>query len=156
MITYYHSPVGVIKLEEENGFITALSFVETVEESSKELSQTLIMVIEQLDEYFAGKRINFDLPLEQNGTSFQQKAWDYLKTIPYGETVSYKDEAIAIGNPKGCRAVGSANGRNKIAIIVPCHRVVNENGRLGGYAYGLEIKRRLLEMEQNFKNKTTE
>jgi methylated-DNA-[protein]-cysteine S-methyltransferase len=127
-----------------------------VNESEKQPSDSsplLQKVIDQLQEYFDGKRKTFDLPLKQTGTPFQQKAWEYLSTIPYGKTVSYKDEAVAIGSPKGCRAVGSANGRNNIAIIVPCHRVVNEGNKgLGGYAYGVDIKHLLLELEKQYKD----
>lgn len=151
MKTYFESPIGIIELEEQDGCISALRFVEQIPASASATSPLLEKAVKQLNEYFAGKRIDFDLPLKQDGTAFQQKAWDYLCTIPYGSTVSYKDEAVAIGSPKACRAVGSANGRNNIAIIVPCHRVVNEGKGLGGYAYGLDIKRHLLELEQHYK-----
>lgn len=152
MIAYYESPVGLLEIEETDGFVRGLIFASKKKEISNTTSPLLQKAIEQLDEYFAGKRIDFDLPLKQKGTDFQQKAWDYLLTIPYGKTVSYKEEALAIDSPKGCRAVGSANGRNNIAIIVPCHRVVNEGGGLGGYAYGLEAKRWLLDMERLYKD----
>lgn len=101
----------------------------------------------QLQEYFYGKRQVFDLPLEPSGTLFYQKVWKALQNIPYGETRSYKEIAIAVGCPKGFRAVGMANHNNPIAIVIPCHRVVAANGTLGGYAGGIEIKRRLLELE---------
>jgi methylated-DNA-[protein]-cysteine S-methyltransferase len=103
----------------------------------------------QFGEYFDGKRKNFDLPLRMKGTVFQVKVWNALKKIPYGKTVSYGDIAAIIGNPKACRAVGMANNRNPIAIIVPCHRVIGKDGSLTGYAGGLELKRQLLELEQN-------
>lgn len=146
-ISYYQSPVGLLEIGDTDGHISSLVFVS---ERSKKESHTPLLskAIKQLEEYFAGKRKSFDLPLEQDGTLFQQKAWSYLSTIPYGQTVSYKDMAAAIGSPKGFRAVGSANGKNHIAIIVPCHRVINGNGELGGYAYGLEAKRFLLDMER--------
>lgn len=152
MKTYYQSPVGFLEIEESDGYICGLIFVGEPKEISGEPSPLLKEAVKQLDEYFAGARTDFELPLKQKGTDFQQKAWDYLLTIPYGKTVSYKEEALAIGSPKGSRAVGSANGRNNIAIIVPCHRVVNEGGGLGGYAYGLEAKRWLLDMERLYKD----
>lgn len=152
MKAFYQSPVGVIKIEEVDGHISAVSILsETPAKLKSQSSPLLNEAISQLEEYFSGKRKIFDLPLKQNGTEFQQKAWEYLSTIPYGETVSYKDEAVAIGSPKACRAVGAANGKNNLAIIVPCHRVVNEGKGLGGYAYGLDIKRLLLELENHYK-----
>ncbi|MDR1503852.1 MAG: methylated-DNA--[protein]-cysteine S-methyltransferase [Prevotella sp.] len=151
MKAFLQSPVGVIEIEETNGFISALRIVSEIAQTDDTSVLVLDEAIKQLKEYFAGERKTFDLALAQEGTSFQQKAWDYLNTIPYGETVSYKQEAISIGSPKGCRAVGSANGKNNIAIIVPCHRVVNEGGKLGGYAYGLDVKRKLLELESRQK-----
>ena len=104
----------------------------------------------QLDEYFQGKRKSFDLPLAPSGTQFQQKVWNALCTIPYGETRSYKEIAAQIQNPKGCRAVGMANNRNPIMIIIPCHRVIGSNGSLVGYAGGLDIKQWLLAHEKRF------
>ena len=101
----------------------------------------------QLAEYFTGKRTAFDVPLDPVGTGFQQEAWGYLRTIPYGETRTYGKQAAAIGRPKASRAVGAANGRNPLSIIVPCHRVVGADGSLTGFAGGLEIKRFLLELE---------
>ncbi|MFV0536453.1 MAG: methylated-DNA--[protein]-cysteine S-methyltransferase [Dysgonomonas sp.] len=147
MKAFLQSPVGIIKIEESEGYISSVSIVSYIPEEKQETNEVLDMAIRQLNEYFAKERKDFDLPLKQEGTPFQEKAWDYLSTIPYGQTVSYKQEAEAIGSPNGCRAVGSANGRNNIAIIVPCHRVVNEGKGLGGYAYGLDVKRKLLELE---------
>ena len=103
----------------------------------------------QLDEYFNGKRKVFDLPLVLHGTEFQIKTWEALKTIPYGETRSYGELAAMIGNPKACRAVGMANNRNPVSIIVPCHRVIGQNGDLTGYAGGLKLKLKLLDLEKN-------
>jgi methylated-DNA-[protein]-cysteine S-methyltransferase len=101
----------------------------------------------QLEEYFAGRRRGFDLPLDLRGTGFQKRCWQELLKIPYGETRSYADIARAIGNPLAVRAVGLANGQNPIAIIVPCHRVIGSDGSLTGYGGGLETKRWLLELE---------
>ena len=153
MKAFLQSPVGVIEIKESNGCISSVRFVEEEPEGKHDDSTLIKEAIKQLEEYFSGKRKDFELPLKQVGTPFQQKAWDYLNSIPYGETVSYKDEAIAIGSPKACRAVGSANGRNNLAIVVPCHRVVNEGRGLGGYAYGLDIKRHLLELESYYKDR---
>lgn len=102
----------------------------------------------QLSEYLAGERKRFDLPLYLEGTAFPKKVWEALCTIPYGQTRSYADIAAQIGAPKACRAVGMANNRDPIAILVPCHRVVGKNGSLTGYAGGLEIKKRLLDLEK--------
>jgi methylated-DNA-[protein]-cysteine S-methyltransferase len=102
----------------------------------------------ELQEYLAGKRRRFDLPLLPRGTDFQQKVWGALLTIPYGAVCSYKDIAIAIGNEKACRAVGGANNKNPIAIMIPCHRVIGADGRLVGYAGGLGIKEQLLKLER--------
>ena len=101
----------------------------------------------QLELYFGHRLKQFDVPLEMNGTSFQRKVWDHLLEIPYGEVISYAQLASRVGSPKGFRAVGAANGKNPIPIIVPCHRVINSGGGLGGYSCGLSYKRRLLELE---------
>lgn len=102
----------------------------------------------ELEEYFAGARQVFTVPLQVRGTPFEERVWSALQQIPYGKTCSYVDVAEAIGSPKASRAVGSANGRNRIAIVIPCHRVVNADGKLGGYGGGLWRKRRLLELEE--------
>lgn len=148
MKAFLQSPVGLIEVIEDSGYISSVRVVDSstyVEE--KQLSEVLQRALTQLSEYFEGKRTKFDLPIHQEGTDFQEKAWGYLLSIPYGQTVSYKDEALAIDSPKGFRAVGTANGKNNIAIIVPCHRVINENGKMGGYAYGVDVKLKLLELE---------
>lgn len=103
----------------------------------------------QLSEYFSGVRRDFSLPLAAKGTPFQMQVWQALTTIPYGETWSYQDLANAIGNPKAVRAVGLANGKNPISVIVPCHRVIGKNGKLTGYAGGVERKQKLLTLEQS-------
>ena len=102
----------------------------------------------QLKEYFEGKRKEFNVPIEAKGTEFQNKVWKALLDIPYGETRSYKDIAIAIGNEKACRAIGMANNKNPISIIIPCHRVVGSNGKLIGYGGGLDKKEKLLNIEK--------
>jgi methylated-DNA-[protein]-cysteine S-methyltransferase len=106
-------------------------------------------VARQLDEYFAGTRTAFDVPMRLEGTEFQQLVWEQLCAIPYGRTISYGELARRVGNPKASRAVGSANGRNPVAVIVPCHRVIAGDGSLGGYGGGLERKTSLLELERS-------
>lgn len=101
----------------------------------------------QLEQYFAGRRRSFDVPLDLRGTDFQLAAWRAMTRIPYGTTISYADQARSIGKPTAFRAVGSANGRNPVPIIVPCHRVLASDGTLGGYSLGLSMKRRLLSLE---------
>ena len=101
----------------------------------------------ELEEYFNGQRKTFYLPLKLEGTDFQKKVWKELIKIPYGKTISYKELATSIGNEKACRAVGMANNKNKIMIVIPCHRVIGSNGDLTGYAGGLNIKQQLLELE---------
>ncbi len=105
--------------------------------------------VSQLTAYFAGELQTFDLPLAPKGTPFQQKVWAHLQTIPYGRTITYGTIAQELGNPNSSRAVGAANGRNPIAIIIPCHRVIGSNGKLTGYAGGLLVKEALLALERN-------
>ncbi|MGZ3693231.1 MAG: methylated-DNA--[protein]-cysteine S-methyltransferase [Bdellovibrionota bacterium] len=104
--------------------------------------------VSQLEQYFKGKRQDFDLPLELEGSEFQKKVWNQLKKIPYGKTYSYRELAQKVKNEKACRAVGSANGKNPIGIIIPCHRVIAADGSLGGYSGGLPNKVKLLELEK--------
>jgi len=163
-IKYYQSPIGLLKIEAENNAITTLCLSAKTDKNNtknndKSSNSTEEKVLEQccnqLDEYFAGSRKDFELPLQPKGTAFQQKTWDQLLKIPYGETISYARLAIRVGNSKASRAVGSANGKNPIAIIIPCHRVINSSGSLGGYAYGLDVKRKLLDLEQKYSPKKT-
>ena len=119
----------------------------TAEENSP--AETILQLTEsQLKEYFAGTRKTFDIPLDLVGTEFQVRVWKELQKIPYGKTISYLELAKRVGNMKASRAVGSANGKNPISIIVPCHRVINVNGGLGGFAGGLPVKSFLLELEK--------
>lgn len=148
---YYETPIGRICIEEDNGFITKIDT--TSEENYIEEKETKLIkkTYDQLIEYFNGKRKTFNIPLKLNGTEFQKKVWEELLKIPYGETCTYKDIAISVGNEKACRAVGGANNKNSIIIVVPCHRVIGKNGDLVGYACGLDVKSKLLEIEK--KNK---
>lgn len=151
-----HSPIGRLMLEEEDGALVRVAFEREIpagiEEQAEELPLQAIEVLEkaerQLDEYFAGERKVFNLPLAPKGTEFQKKVWAALCDIPYGETRSYGQIAAAVGNPKASRAVGMANHRNPISIIVPCHRVIGADGRLVGFGGGLWIKERLLKLEK--------
>lgn len=145
----YLSPIGPLFIREENKMITHLSF-QPLSCAGDILSETPLLseTKKQLDQYFAGRRKFFDLPLKPRGTDFQQKVWKELQKIKYGETVSYLEIAERVGNPKACRAVGMANHRNPIAIVIPCHRVVGKSGQLTGYAGGLHIKEFLLNLEK--------
>jgi methylated-DNA-[protein]-cysteine S-methyltransferase len=144
---YYSSPVGVLEIKSADNQITHLLFKDSVGTSSETISDVMKECIHQLDEYFAGNLQNFSLPLAPEGTHFQESVWKALQTIPYGQTICYKQLAEKVGNPKACRAVGTANGRNPIAIIIPCHRVIAADGSLGGYAGGLDVKTTLLRLE---------
>lgn len=143
--------IGPLTLEEENGCLTALRFNPDLPRDAAPFAlpstPLLRQAAAQLQEYFEGKRREFTLPLAPKGTPFQQKVWAALQTIPYGQTRSYKEVAIAVGNEKACRAVGMANNRNPLPIFIPCHRVVGANGKLVGYAGGLDVKTHLLELE---------
>ena len=110
----------------------------------------LMEACKQLEEYFAGIRTQFDLPLLLEGTEFQHKAWEVLCNIPYGETISYTEEARQMGSPKAIRAVGGANHANPIVVIIPCHRVISSNGELGGYGGGAALKHKLLALEKTY------
>ena len=137
-------------ITEENNFISHVkfSFSESFKNFEKRETKLIKEAANQIDEYLNKKRKVFDLPLCAHGTEFQKKVWEALKTIPYGLTHNYEQISIMIGNPKACRAVGLANNKNPIAIIVPCHRVIGKNGSLVGYAGGLELKHKLLELEK--------
>lgn len=143
------TPIGNLKIVEENERLIEIDYTDELEKSTK--NEFLIKVQRQLDEYFFGKRKAFDIEIELNGTEFQQKVWKELLKIPYGETRSYKDIANLIQNEKAVRAVGNASNKNKIPIIIPCHRVIGSNGKLVGYDGGLDIKEKLLKFEQLFK-----
>ncbi|MDR3086251.1 MAG: methylated-DNA--[protein]-cysteine S-methyltransferase [Christensenellaceae bacterium] len=138
--------LGPIEIKDDGAAITALRFVQKSEAPG---AQTPLQVLaaEQIEEYLNGRRQGFDLPLAPKGTAFQQAVWQALLNIPYGETRSYGQLAALLGRPKAARAVGGANGRNPIALIIPCHRVIETSGGLGGYAYGVPIKRELLGLE---------
>ena len=147
--TYYKSPLGDIALTANDEGLTSLTFIDgkseiIIPKSYQENSDKFAPVCQQLTEYFSGSRKEFDLPLAAKGTPFQQKVWQALCDIKQGETKTYGWLAKKINNEKAVRAVGSANGANPIALIVPCHRVIGCNGKLTGYAGGLALKAKLL------------
>jgi methylated-DNA-[protein]-cysteine S-methyltransferase len=146
--TYFRSPLGILRIEGTESYITGIQFIENTEgnENNWALGKE---AKKQLAEYFAGKRAKFLLPLQPQGTAFQQKVWQALQEIPFRETRSYAEIAVTIGKPKAARAIGQANNRNPIAIIIPCHRVIGANKKLTGYAGGLWRKEYLLNLEQN-------
>lgn len=146
----YQNDLGMLYIVQEDDAIAEVGILHSNEIIQYEKKETLLIqnAYQQLTEYLQGERQNFQLPLAPKGTPFQQKVWKKLQTIPYGETWSYLQMAKAIGNPKACRAVGMANHRNPIGIIIPCHRVIGSNGDLVGYASGLDMKRYLLNLEQ--------
>ncbi len=145
----YKTCIGEIWIAEENNKIVYVAFSEI--NGIKNETPLIIETYKQLNEYFAGERTNFNVPLSLDGTLFQTKVWKELMKIPYGQIVSYKYIAEKIGNPNASRAVGLANNKNKIAIIVPCHRVIGSNKKLVGYAGGLDIKKYLINLEQKYK-----
>ena len=173
----YNSPIGILKICEADGKITNLSLYQKISSaayspdvkryqcelqdkqeqqgkscqechSNESCSELLQKACQQLDEYFQGKRRQFDLPLGCVGTPFQESVWRELQNIPYGETRSYEDIAVKIGNPKAVRAVGQANNKNPILLMIPCHRVIHKNGDISGFACGIETKKYLLELER--------
>ncbi len=151
----FRSPVGELLLVGDHQVLKVLSFQdgkhpEAIDPQWKKNRQAFNHVILQLQEYFKGRLTKFSVKLSPDGTDFQKKVWKALRTIPYGETVSYGDIAKQIGNPHASRAVGAANGQNPISIIVPCHRVIGANGKLVGYGGGLPIKQTLLSLEQQY------
>ena len=150
------SPVGLLKLVAHDTALVAVLWenenpkrVRLAELIEDQQHPILLKTQKQLNEYFSGQRKIFDLPLDFEGTEFQQKVWQALLTIPFGETRSYKQIAEQLGNVKAVRAVGAANGKNPISIIAPCHRVVGTSGKLVGFAGGLENKEILLKLESN-------
>lgn len=163
---FMDSPIGRLRLVESDGFIKEISradvpaarldsegkiikTAETFESAVTEKTEALAETEQQLREYFAGIRKSFDVLLKPDGTAFFQSVWKALLDIPYGETRTYGDIAKAVGKPKAARAVGMANHYNPIMIIIPCHRVIGANGQLVGYVGGLDVKRRLLDLEMS-------
>ncbi len=145
----FSSPIGAVTVVSNGDAITEVRLEDL---NGKDSSPLLNKAENQLLEYLCGLRRDFDLPIELDGTDFQLRVWQILRKIPYGDTISYKTLAKMVGSEKAYRAVGMANHRNKIPIIIPCHRVINADGTVGGYAGGAEIKGILLDIERGNKN----
>lgn len=150
---YVDSPLGRILIAGDGSGLRLIDFQRGqgstgVDPEWRRGAGSLLRAARQLEAYFAGELVRFDLELAPEGTSFQQAVWQALRGIPYGETVSYGELARRVGKPKASRAVGAANGRNPLPIVIPCHRVIGANGTLTGYGGGLQIKRALLELER--------
>jgi methylated-DNA-[protein]-cysteine S-methyltransferase len=151
--TFYSSPLGILKICATDTYISEVTFLEEGQpfpemgDSKEMLNNVLQQCVEQFIEYFQGFRRQFEIPVAQTGTEFQQRVWSELIGIPFGKTISYKDLSKRLGDPKVIRAAASTNGKNKIAIIVPCHRVIGTNSELVGYAGGLWRKKWLLAHE---------
>ncbi|MEO0043811.1 MAG: hypothetical protein RL329_3259 [Bacteroidota bacterium] len=151
---YYESPIGILEISGTDTYLTRVAFQESVKKAAPPLPMTtqscppIDACIQQLTEYFAGNRQQFDLPIQHQGTPFQLSVWKALETIPFGRTISYLGIARQIGNEKSVRAVGMTNGNNQFGIIVPCHRVIGSKGNLVGYAGDIWRKEFLLEHER--------
>ena len=144
------TPIGVVTVAATESAVVSVEFAGADEAPVDDVTPTgvLAVAVAQLEEYFAGLRTAFDLPIDVDGTDFQRAAWTVLSQIPLGETISYGEQARRMGRPAAVRAVGAANGRNPVPVIVPCHRVIGANGSLTGFAGGIEIKTWLLEHEK--------
>jgi methylated-DNA-[protein]-cysteine S-methyltransferase len=153
--TYYESPIGMLQIAGTEHYIAEISFVDDQQQLSHGepgITELMHQCTEELIEFFNGKRKVFDLPVHQDGTDFQQRVWSELLQIPFGKTISYLDLSKRIGDPKAIRAAASTNGKNKLAIIVPCHRVIGSNQSLTGYSGGLWRKKWLLQHEFRIAN----
>ena len=151
---YLNTPVGTLEIKGDIDGLAFVNFIDPEESESKIISESLQNTVQQLSEYFEGNRINFKLKLNPEGTFFQKKVWQQIKDIPFGKTASYQEIANQLGDPKAIRAAASANGKNPIAIIIPCHRVIDSDGSLIGYAGGLHRKKWLLEHENPVKQQS--
>ena len=147
-VDYYKSLIGLIKIVCDDEYVLECEFVDEIDEKACESSLSA-EVKKQLKEYFMGKRLAFDLPLKLKGTSFQLKVWNALLQIPYGQTCTYKDIAQKVDHPKAVRAVGMANNKNKLMILIPCHRVIGSNNKMVGYVGGIFKKQVLLDHEKS-------
>jgi methylated-DNA-[protein]-cysteine S-methyltransferase len=144
---YYKSPIGYVRITEEDGFIASVYLLDEEYEVTQPATPLLSEAVKQLDEYFAGERKVFELPLKQHGSGFQQEVWNELSKINYGTTISYLQQAKRLKNVPGIRAIASANGKNNLVIVVPCHRVIGTDGSLTGFGCGVWRKKWLLEHE---------
>jgi methylated-DNA-[protein]-cysteine S-methyltransferase len=144
--TQFSSTVGPLTLEGDDRVLTRVGFGEATAPHGDAAAVSAAAI--QLEQYLAGERTEFELDVELDGTPFERRVWDEVRAIPYGETATYAEIAERIGSPGACRAVGRANGRNPVAVVVPCHRVIGSDGSLTGYAGGIEMKRALLDLER--------
>lgn len=144
---YYDSPIGILRITEEDDFITSIYALDEAYQVTQPETPLLKQAVQQLDEYFAGIRKEFDFPMKQQGSDFQQGVWDELSRIGYGKTISYGQQSKFLQNPLGIRAIASANGKNHLLIVVPCHRVIGADGSLTGFGAGIWRKKWLLEHE---------
>lgn len=143
----YKSPIGLLYVLEEDNKIVGINYEKKEKNAIKKDTNLLRKAVQEMQEYFEGKRKEFDLPLNPKGTEFMKKVWEQLLKIPYGETNTYGEIAKNIGKPKAARAVGMANHNNPIPIIIPCHRVIGKNNKMVGYALGIDKKEYLLDLE---------
>jgi len=153
MATYFKtmdSPIGVLKLSSDEQYLKSISFDAEYLESESFIPDVLAFAQKQLEAYFSGRLIQFNLPIDPEGTAFQRSVWEKVMKVEYGRTKSYVEIARAIGSEDSSRAVGMANGRNPVPIIIPCHRIIGHNGKLTGYAGGLERKKWLLLHERKY------
>lgn len=147
--TTHKTPIGNLLIASDDIGITHVALIDSFSfNENQSITPLFEETKKQLDEYFSGKRKEFDILLNPKGTDFQKSVWNALQTIPYGMTMSYKEIAKIIGNENACRAVGNANNKNPVMIVIPCHRVVGANGSLAGYAYGVKMKENILYMEK--------
>lgn len=151
---YIETPLGHAKIVGNENGIASVSILDSQEESSDTIPETLLDCVIQLKEYFNEKRKTFDLKLNPEGTTFQKKVWKQLETIPFGKTISYLELSKQLGDVKAIRAAASANGKNPLWIIVPCHRVIGSDGSLTGYAGGLHRKQWLINHESEYKQQS--
>lgn len=148
-ILFYDSPVGILKLVSNATHLKSISFCNKKENDSEIIPEILLETINQINEYFSGKRKIFNLKTDPEGSSFQKTIWKLVLNVPYGETTSYNEISRQTGIKGNVRAVGSANGKNPLPIIIPCHRIIGSNGKLTGYSGGLERKKWLILHEKS-------
>ena len=153
-LAYYKTPIGTAKIEGDENGISSIKILDEAIETTKEIPIYLQDCIQQLDEYFNNKRTVFNLKLNPKGTDFQKKVWNELLNVPYGKSRTYLEQSKILGDVKAIRAVASANGKNPIWIIIPCHRIIGTDGSLTGYAGGIWRKKWLLEHENNLKQQS--
>lgn len=153
-VIYLKTPIGTLKIEGDTEGVSGITFVEIPAQDATSINANTQVAVDELKEYFFQNRKSFTFLLHPKGTQFQQKVWNQLQTIPHGKTISYQQIANQLGDPKVIRAAASANGKNPLAIVIPCHRVIGSDGSLTGYAGGLHRKKWLLAHESPVKQGT--